>query len=88
MEEEIDIPAGDFKNKDEYGVVTYVKTALWMYALELEIGKDKLQKGMQSYFDQWKFKHPYPEDLKLALEKESGKDLTNYFNLLKKKGTL
>ncbi len=88
MEEEIDIPAGDYKDKEEYGLITYVKTALWMYAIELNLGKDKLQKGMQAYFNQWKFKHPYPEDLKLSLEKETGKDLTPYFDLLKKKGTL
>lgn len=88
MEEEIDIPAGDFKDKDEYGLITYIKTAIWMYSIELSLGRDTLQKGMQAYFAQWKFKHPYPEDLKLALEKETGKDLTPYFDLLKKKGTL
>jgi hypothetical protein len=86
MEGAIETPAADFKSKDEYGIVTYIKTAIWMYALEQEFGKEKLDKAIQSYFNEWKFKHPYPEDLKASMEKELGKDLTPYFELLKKKG--
>ncbi|HYO23281.1 MAG TPA: M1 family metallopeptidase [Flavisolibacter sp.] len=88
MEGAIETPAADFKSKDEYGLITYVKTAIWMYALEQEFGKEKLDKAVQAYFNQWKFRHPYPEDMKAAFEKELGKDLTPYFDLLKKKGTL
>jgi hypothetical protein len=88
MEEAIETHSADFSNKEQYGIVTYVKTAIWMYILELNLGRDKLQKAMQSYFTQWKFKHPYPEDFKAALEKELGQDLTAYFDILKKKGSL
>ncbi|MEI6947095.1 M1 family metallopeptidase [Paraflavisolibacter sp. H34] len=88
MEEAIDIPAGDFKNKDEYGLVTYIKTAIWMYRLEKALGREALEKGMQAYFRQWKFRHPYPEDLKAVLEKETGQDLSPYFEQLKAKGQL
>jgi len=88
MEEAIETPSADFKNKEEYGLTAYLKTAVWMYLMELNFGQDKLQKGLQSYFNQWKFKHPYPEDLKTVLEKEIGQDLTSYFDILKKKGSL
>jgi hypothetical protein len=88
MEGAIETPAADFKSKDEYGLVTYVKTAIWLYALEQEFGRERLDKAMQAYFQQWKFRHPYPEDLKASLEKELGRDLTPYFDLLNKKGTL
>ena len=88
MQGEIDIPAGEFKNKEEYGLLTYLKTAMWLYLVELDIGNEKLEKGMKAYFNEWKFKHPYPEDLKSILERESGKDMTPYFDLLKKKGSL
>ncbi|RZL02435.1 MAG: M1 family peptidase, partial [Pedobacter sp.] len=88
MEAPIDVPAADFKNKEEYGLITYLKTAVWFYQLEQQFGKDKVDKGMQAYYNQWKFKHPYPEDLKAALEKSIGQDLTAFFEGLKKKGNL
>ncbi len=88
MNTPIETPAANFANKEEYGIVTYIKTAVWMYYFEVEFGKEKVDKAMQAYFNQWKFKHPYPEDFKAILEKEIGKDLTHYFDLLNKKGRL
>jgi aminopeptidase N len=88
MEGAIETPAANFKNEEEYGIVTYIKTALWMYALEQEFGREKMDKAIQAYFKEFKFKHAYPEDLKASFEKSFGKDLTSYFDLLKKKGTL
>ena len=88
MEGAIETPAADFKSKDDYGLITYVKTAVWMYALEQEFGKEKVDRAVKAYFNEWKFRHPYPEDFKAAFEKELGRDLTPYFDLLKKKGTL
>jgi aminopeptidase N len=85
MEGAIETPAADFKDKEVYGIVTYLKTAIWMYAIEQQFGREKLDKAIQSYFKEWKFRHPYPEDLKTSLEKELGKDLTPYFELLNKK---
>ena len=43
---------------------------------------------MHAYYNQWKFKQPYPEDMKAAFENELGKDMTPYFDLLKNKGNL
>jgi hypothetical protein len=88
MEEAIDLPAQDYPNKDEYGIVVYLKTAIWMYLVEALEGRDKLDKGIKDYFTEWKFKHPYPEDFEKALEKSMGKPLDQYFGLLKKTGNL
>ena len=57
-----------------------------MYLLELTIGKENLEKGMHDYYKEWKFRHPYPEDLKSTLEKSTGMKLDNMFELLQKKG--
>jgi Peptidase family M1 domain len=84
----IDTPSEDFANEEEYGIVIYIKTATWMYYMEQELGKENLDRAMKAYYEKWKFKHPYPEDMKAALEKELGKDLTPYFDLLKKKGNI
>ena len=88
MKTAIETPAADFANKEEYGIVTYLKTAVWMYYFEIEFGREAVDKAMKAYFNQWKFKHPYPEDFKAVLEKELGKDLTPYFDLLNKQGQL
>ena len=34
MQSAMDIPADKFPSSDEYGLISYVKTALWMYLLE------------------------------------------------------
>lgn len=62
-----------------YGTVMYMKTAAVFQYLRNYLGDDTFDKGMQSYFNQWKFKHPKPNDLRTILEKESGKNLSWLF---------
>jgi aminopeptidase N len=77
-----------FTNKDDYGIVVYLKTAIWMNLLEEHLGRDVLDKALQSYFTKWQFKHPQPEDFKKELETVSGKDLSSFFAMLDKEGKL
>jgi len=60
-----DSPSEDF-SQIGYGVLVYMKTALALEWLEQSVGTDVLDPAMQAYFEQWAFKHPYPEDLKDA----------------------
>ncbi|MEO6541937.1 MAG: M1 family metallopeptidase, partial [Ferruginibacter sp.] len=71
-----------------YNMVGYVKTGDWMKLLEDELGKEVFDKGMQTYYERWHFKHPYPEDFKKVMEEVSGKNLDATFALLHKKGEL
>ena len=75
-----------FSNKDEYGIVVYLKTAIWMSILEASIGKENMIKGLKQYFNDWKFKHPYPEDFKASMEKGTNQGLRNLFELVNKEG--
>lgn len=75
-----------FANKNDYGIVVYVKAATWLYLVEMALGREQFDKAMQDYFAAWKFKHPYPEDLKASLEKSTGVDLSEVFELLNKEG--
>lgn len=75
-----------FANKNNYGIVVYVKAATWLYLVEAALGKEKFDIAMQAYFEKWKFRHPYPEDLKESLEKAWQVDLSQYFDLLNKEG--
>jgi aminopeptidase N len=88
METPIETPSEQFQNEEEYGIVVYVKTAVWMYFMESQLGRENMDKAMHAYYENWKFKHPYPDDMKASLEKTLGKDLSPYFDLLQKKGSL
>lgn len=86
MQSAMDIPADKFSGSDEYGLISYVKTALWMYLLEASVGKDKVDLAVQHYFTKWKNKHPQPEDMKAAFEEAIGSNLDSFFALTKKEG--
>ncbi|HLF46547.1 MAG TPA: M1 family metallopeptidase [Chitinophagaceae bacterium] len=82
------ITSGEGFTSMNYNLIAYYKTGAWMELLEQKLGKEILDKAMQEYYRQWKFKHPYPEDFKKIVETVSSQDLTYEFTLLEKKGTL
>jgi aminopeptidase N len=86
MNSAMDTPADQFPSSAEYSLVSYVKTALWMYLLESAIGKENVDLAIQNYFAKWKNKHPRPEDMQAAFEEATGKDLAEFFKLTKKEG--
>ncbi|MGC4233812.1 MAG: M1 family metallopeptidase [Niabella sp.] len=88
MSTAIDIPAADFKTSEDYGLISYVKTAVWLYELEKRVGKEGVDKAMQQYFKDWQNKHPQPEDMKASFEKALDMNLDDWFNKLKKEGRL
>jgi hypothetical protein len=60
-----DSPSAAFSQM-QYGLMVYMKTGLCMEWLEKSVGVDVLDPAMQAYYSSWKFKHPYPEDVKKA----------------------
>jgi hypothetical protein len=86
MNTAMDTPADKFPSSAEYGIVSYVKTALWMYLLESAVGTDKMQLAVQTYFKNWKHKHPQPEDMRASFEEATGENLEAFFQLTKKEG--
>lgn len=78
----------DSLTEANYSLIAYEKGAQFMQLLENELGKDALSKAMQQYFQQWKFKHPFPSDLKAVLEQSSGKNLDSVFALLHQESSL
>jgi Peptidase family M1 domain len=88
MQAAMETPADKFVTSDEYGLVSYIKTALWLYMLEASVGKEKVDAALKNYFNKWKFKHPEPADMQDAFEEAIGADLTRFFALTKKEGKL
>ena len=62
-----------------YGTSAYSKGSVFLRQLKYIIGDEAFSRGMRRYFDEWKFKHPEPNDFKRVMEKESGIILSWYF---------
>lgn len=86
MQSAMDIPADQYPNSNEYSMVSYIKTALWMYMLEVGVGREKVDAAVQHYFEEWKHKHPGPMDMKESFEESIGNDLDGFFDLINKEG--
>jgi hypothetical protein len=83
----IETPAAGFSEVN-YAAVAYHKTAKWMQLLESDLGTAEFRKLMHRYFDQWKFKHPQPEDFKAVFQSTLGEKAESVFSLLNEKGIL
>jgi hypothetical protein len=70
---------GGIRHAGGYGSV-YYKTATMLKNLEYVLGRALFDKAMQSYFNQWKFCHPYPEDFRNSIIQSSGVDLNWFFD--------
>lgn len=75
----IDQTSANF-TKINYGGDVYFKTALMMRWLEAYMGEQHFQEGMQDYYNTWRFRHPYPEDLQAILQKHTDKSLDWFFD--------
>ena len=51
----------DFK-AGGYGTIIYSKSATWLQTLEGIIGTEVMDRVLQTYYDEWKFKHPKTQD--------------------------
>jgi len=77
-----------FKNDGDYSLTVYVKPAEWMYMLEKKAGRDNVDSAYHNYFNEWKFKHPQPADMRVSFEEALHMDLASYFALLNKEDKL
>lgn len=65
-----------------YGTIVYAKSALVFDQLFAYLGEEVFDRCMHAYYDEWKFKHPQPADVRRVFERESGKDLSWMFDEL------
>jgi hypothetical protein len=68
--------------QDNYYSIAYYKAAEWLTSLDQMLGRKIFDSAMKRYAEEWKFRHPTPEDFKRSVEQSTGKDLTAHFNLL------
>ncbi len=63
-----------------YSIAAYSKGSVFLAQLGYIIGPDNLAKTLNRYYDEWKFKHPTPNDFIRVAEKVSGAELSWYLN--------
>lgn len=69
----------DFYHKNgTYGTSAYSSGAVFLYQLSYIIGRESFNAGMLRYFNEWKFRHPAPNDFIRVMEKQSGLELDWY----------
>jgi hypothetical protein len=61
-----------------YSVSSYYKGEIFLSQLEYVIGKENVKKTLKKYFQDFKFKHPTPNDIKRTAERVSGANLDWY----------
>ncbi len=70
--------ADRFATNFAYGIAAYSKGSIFLSQLGYVIGQDKLMETIQKYYEDFKFKHPVPNDIKRTAEKVSGMELDWY----------
>ncbi len=63
-----------------YGASAYSKGSVFLSQLGYIIGKENLDKTLRRYYEEFKFKHPTPNDFKRVAEKVSDLELEWYLN--------
>jgi hypothetical protein len=70
--------ADRYDSNTPYGISAYSKGAIFLSQLGYVIGQDKLMETVRKYYNDFKFKHPVPIDIKRTAEKVSGMELDWY----------
>ncbi|MDX1651184.1 MAG: M1 family metallopeptidase [Brumimicrobium sp.] len=77
----IETHSAEFKGIN-YGVIMYQKTGLVFDYLRYYLGDEKFDKAMHTYYEEFEFKHPQPEDLQRVFENVTGENLDWLFEAL------
>jgi hypothetical protein len=77
-EEPLSTHADHFQTNFAYGNAAYTKGCVFLRQLEYIVGEDVFAKALKRYYEEWKFKHPNPNDFIRVFEKESGLELDWY----------
>ena len=78
---------GQFRDYLNYVIGAYDKPALAFHYLGHYLGQEKMDTLIQSFYQDWQFKHPQPQDLQQHLERGTGKSLRWLFQDLIQKNT-
>jgi ribosomal protein L31 len=78
LEEPMTTHADHYNTNRAYGSASYSKGAVYLGQLSYIMGDETFRRAFLRYFNEWKFKHPTPNDLLRIMEQESGMILDWY----------
>jgi hypothetical protein len=67
-----------YEENRPYSISSYVKGSIFLSQLRYVIGEEKLAETIKRYYNDFKFKHPAPNDIKRSAERVSGANLDWY----------
>ena len=79
-DQRIEQPSAAFTHLN-YGLDVYYKTSMFLRMLEQYMGEADFEKGMKTYFDEWHHKHPYPNDFKACMKRNTSKPIDWFFDV-------
>ncbi len=79
LEQPMNLPAEEYSYTN-YSAIIYSKSEMGFNYLRAYLGDSIFDSAMHDYYNKWKSKHPYPEDLRSIFELKTGKDLGWFFN--------
>ncbi len=74
LDQPIELHADGYSQMN-YGGIVYGKTALVFDQLLAYLGEETFDRCMHAYFNEWRFRHPAPADVRRVFEQESGREL-------------
>jgi len=80
IEEPLTTHADRFNTNTAFQIGSYTKGSMFLAQLNYIIGEENVKKTLKKYFEDFKFKHPTPNDFKRTAEKISGIQLDWYLN--------
>ncbi|MFB9270673.1 MULTISPECIES: M1 family metallopeptidase [Flavobacteriaceae] len=80
IEEPLTTHADRFNTNTAFSTASYTKGSMFLTQLNYIIGEDNVKKSLKKYYDDFKFKHPTPNDFQRVAEKVSGIQLDWYLN--------
>ena len=75
MEEALITHSDHYTTNTAYGAGSYTKGSVFLQQIKYIVGEKHFKEGMLRYYDEWKFKHPNPNDFIRVMEKTSGLEL-------------
>jgi hypothetical protein len=79
IDKPVGLPVSAYAN-GEYSAVVYGRGALFLFALEERIGKDKMAEFLQRYYAAEKWNIATPQQFQALAEEVTGQDLSDIFN--------
>ena len=80
FEEPLTTHSDRFHTNTAFGIASYTKGSMFLTQLNYIIGEEHVKAALKQYYNDFKFKHPTPNDFKRIAEKVSGIHLDWYLN--------